>query len=232
MELGTGIFLSAVFLGTVSLFIATKDRWNWKKIFVWPLGIVVALWMIAFAINYVYDHNENQPKKMTALWSIALGASTADVKFLKGEPTSKNGNTWVYQDGINNDRAYSVGFRDAKVRFVMYSGPMYDAPAIKGLDEYGTLQDTEAKFGKASNVSISNDGLRRTFSFEKFNLGVEYEKGSIRSVGIYDPTTSPLAYKDEIETKPEKGAISKSEEREFQERLADEMSVKKAEGKK
>ena len=32
MDVGTGIFLSAIFLGLIALFIGTKDRWKWKKI--------------------------------------------------------------------------------------------------------------------------------------------------------------------------------------------------------
>jgi len=87
MELGTGIFLSAIFLGAVALFIATKDRWNWKKILLWPLGVIVGLLVVGWAAAYVYDQYEARPKKVDELWGIKLGASVADVKFSKGEPT-------------------------------------------------------------------------------------------------------------------------------------------------
>ena len=44
MNLGLAIFLSAVFLGTVALYIATMDRWNWKKIIIRPLlGVLLLL---------------------------------------------------------------------------------------------------------------------------------------------------------------------------------------------
>jgi len=37
MSVGTAIFFSAVLLAFVALYIATKDRWNWKKI-LWPFS--------------------------------------------------------------------------------------------------------------------------------------------------------------------------------------------------
>jgi hypothetical protein len=32
MEIGTAIFLSSVMLGTIALYIATMDRWPWKRV--------------------------------------------------------------------------------------------------------------------------------------------------------------------------------------------------------
>jgi hypothetical protein len=36
MSIGLGIFLSSVLLGCVTLYIFTRDRWNWTKILLWP----------------------------------------------------------------------------------------------------------------------------------------------------------------------------------------------------
>ena len=35
MSLEASIFLSAMLVSLVALFIATKDRWNWKKLILW-----------------------------------------------------------------------------------------------------------------------------------------------------------------------------------------------------
>lgn len=85
MELGTGVFLSAVFLGTVGLFIATKDRWNWKKIFLWPLGIVVGLSVVGGAIAYAYKQYEERPKVLTEFKGIKLGEQFQDAVFRHGK---------------------------------------------------------------------------------------------------------------------------------------------------
>jgi hypothetical protein len=133
---------------------------------------------------------------MTSLWELSLGASEADVKFVKGEPTDKAEGHWIYWQDESKTEAYIVGFRDMRLRYVQYIGPMYSAPRIKGLNTYGTLQETEAVFGKASNVSTSKDGLMRLYSFDRFNVVVEFGKGRIRGFGIYDSSTSPLKYVD------------------------------------
>ena len=98
MELGTGIFLSAVFLGTVGLFVATKDRWNWKKIFLWPLGVIVGLGIVGGSIAYLYRQHEDRPRKLTELWGVSLNDSTGDVKFKKGKPPWRmdDGDLWIY----------------------------------------------------------------------------------------------------------------------------------------
>ncbi|MSP52190.1 MAG: hypothetical protein EXQ91_07350, partial [Alphaproteobacteria bacterium] len=87
MELGTAILLSAVFLGMVALFIATKDRWNWKKLFLWPFTILLELSVIGVVGYLVLLYWEDLPRKELGLWGIRLGASFADVKFAKGEPS-------------------------------------------------------------------------------------------------------------------------------------------------
>ncbi len=85
MELGTGVFLSAVFLGIVALYIATKDRWNWKKIFLWPLGVIVGVSAIGRAIAYAYEQYEERPKVLTEFKSIKLGEQFQDAIFKHGK---------------------------------------------------------------------------------------------------------------------------------------------------
>lgn len=64
MELGTGIFLSTLFLGTIALFIATKDRWNWKKILLWPTLIIISTSAIIVAAYFIYERYQNIPSKL------------------------------------------------------------------------------------------------------------------------------------------------------------------------
>lgn len=85
MELGTGVFLSAVFLGTVALFIATKDRWNWKKIFLWPLAVVVVLSLVGGIVAYAYKQYEERPKVPSEFKGIQLGEKFQDAIFKHGK---------------------------------------------------------------------------------------------------------------------------------------------------
>src|SRR5215471_21450216 len=96
MSLGTSIFLSSLVLAFVALFIATKDRWSWKKIILWPFAGLI---LIASG-SWVYSTIEARPKIQTSFWDIPLGATEGDVKFLKGAPDAmsktKDKDTWEY----------------------------------------------------------------------------------------------------------------------------------------
>jgi hypothetical protein len=198
MELGTGIFLSTLFLGTVALFIATKDRWNWKKIFLWPLGIIVSLAVISGVVIYFHQQYENQPKKLTELWGVSLKDGMSEVKFKKGEPTSRpDSDLWVYRPYQTIDGNYVVYFKDNRVRAIIYFGPMYNGPSIAGVSNYDSPQDLDKKLGSPSFVSRSKDDLRRSFSYEEFNIVAQFESGKMSALGIYDPTSGPFRFKEE-----------------------------------
>ncbi len=86
MELGTGIFLSALFLGTVALFLFTKDRWNWKKVSLYVFGIPVAAILICGGGYYAYYKYEQGPRPQTEFMGFSLGMSKEDVLTYKGLP--------------------------------------------------------------------------------------------------------------------------------------------------
>jgi outer membrane protein assembly factor BamE (lipoprotein component of BamABCDE complex) len=96
MSLGTSIFLSSLVLAFVALFIATKDRWSWKKIILWPLAGLI---LIASGL-WAYSTIQGHPKVQTSFWDIPLGATEGDVRFLKGAPNvvpkSKDQDAWEY----------------------------------------------------------------------------------------------------------------------------------------
>lgn len=200
MELGTGIFLSAIFLGTVALFIATKDRWNWKKILLWPFGTLVVIAIIGASIAYLYQWHEDRPRKLTELWGVAINDTYGDVKFKKGEPTqSVDGDIWVYKAYQTLDGNYVVYFKNDRVRSIIYFGPMYNGPLIPGVGHYDTLQELEARLGPPSYVSRSKDELSRAYSYEKFNIVIHFEEGKMSALGIYEPSMGPFRFKEESE---------------------------------
>lgn len=149
MNLGLAIFLSAVFLGTVALYIATMDRWNWKKIIIRPLlggllllglgGVGLLLW--EFWPQAEKTTQTFRPEEVRRIYrpgevvtEVPLGSSKADVRFLKGEPieTSKMPDWWRYSVGtrfpkgfvLNNPRDVPgphllIYFNDGKVHAVL-----------------------------------------------------------------------------------------------------------------
>jgi hypothetical protein len=199
MELGTSVFLSAIFLGTVALFIATKDRWNWRRIFLWPVAAVLGLSIAGGTSVYIYDKYQSRLVPQTSLWDITLGTSPAQIKFEKGQPSKIiSEDTWLYLLGGEADNGrYVIRFKDGKVRFIVYDGIRLYAPTIAGISPYSSLSDIEKKLGAPSFVSRSKDELRRWYSFDKFNICVLFEKGEVVGLGIFDPETGPIRFIDE-----------------------------------
>lgn len=198
MDLGTGIFLSALFLGTVALYIATKDRWNWKKVLLWPLLIFVALGVLAGGGFFIYQSWEGRPKPQQELWGIRLGENMADVKFSKGAPAKQSADTWFYEPeaGKPDKGLYVVRFKNGKVRFVMYDGPRLYAPTIQGISGYSSPDHITAKYGLPSSVSRSKDELTRILSFDAFNVAFTVARNEVTALGIYNASEGPLRFSE------------------------------------
>jgi len=148
MSLGLGIFLSAVFLGIIALFLATRDRWNWRKIVLRPICAVLVLSILGGIGFYVY----NRPKPQTSFWGISLDSTEADVKFTKGTSADSDENLWVYnQTYSNSDREATVfvRFQDGKVKGVVFSGSgSYREPPLQGrsLANHPIFQDNRVSW--------------------------------------------------------------------------------------
>ena len=87
MTVGDGIFYSVLLLSFVALYIATRDRWNWRKIGFRLFGGVIGILVIGGGAVYLYYIYEELPRKETSFWGIQLGISKSDVRFLKGNPS-------------------------------------------------------------------------------------------------------------------------------------------------
>jgi hypothetical protein len=80
---------------------------------------------------------------------------------------------------------------------VLYSGERIYAPSLPGISVYDTLHALSEKLGPPSSVSHSKDELRRMYSFEKYNIVVEFVKNEVVALGIFDPATGPMRFSDE-----------------------------------
>ena len=73
MNLGLAIFLSAIFLGSIWLYYITKDRWNWKKIWMKTLkylGLIILLIAIIIGIVQLVKYiqsKDSSPKELSGL---------------------------------------------------------------------------------------------------------------------------------------------------------------------
>jgi hypothetical protein len=201
MSVGTGIFLAGTLLALVAVYITTRDRWNWSKIILWPSGILLAV----AASLYVYSLIPERPKIQKSFWDIPLDASESDVLFIKGNPTRKQGDDWLYAFLDNENRnwkyIYRVYFKAGKVWSVSY----FSADSVDWREEiqgirvgYGENSVRE-KFGAPSPSVASDDGLRRIYHYRDYNLIFELAQNKVTSLGIYNPEAAPkgVAFRDQ-----------------------------------
>jgi len=216
--MGTGflIFLSFVFLGLIILFIVTKDRWNWKEIIVRPIILILSLSLLATIGIISYIKISNMPKEISTFWEISLGSTKDDVKSIKGEPSKQLSGPgyWLYvsvdKKDKRNNYLYRIDFKDGKVVSVSYMNYGYyfcdsdsswsfwwitTPRSLQGIKIGDNLEKITKKFGKPSNISISENKLERIYSFSKYKLFFELKKNCVYAFGIYDPQFGPQEFK-------------------------------------
>lgn len=191
MTVGTGIFLAAIVISLTALFIATKDRWNWKKILLWPLGVCVAG---GLAMWGYFEYQKRFPEKPeptihNSFWDIPLGATPDDVFFLKGKPAEEKTYGWIY------DEYYVVSFSQNQVRQIIYYG---DSP-IPRIEGFGggihiadSTADVLAAFGEPALVSKRNEGAQRNYCYPAYQVLFYLVKDRVTALGIYDRTSPPV----------------------------------------
>jgi len=194
MTIGTGIFLSALFIGFVALVIGTRDRWKWGRILArTAIGIVVLL-ALGCAGFYGYHLYSERPIRQMELWGIKLGDTEADVTFKKGAPANAKDESWIYDGSDYTDKYWVlVSFDYGKVTSVEIrarGGPS-SLPYVQRVSGSWTVDDVSKKFGKPSLISTSADETSRILSFRDFNLAFEFEKNAVTSIMIFEGVLKP-----------------------------------------
>jgi len=210
MTLGTGIFLSVVVISIVMLFFITKDRWNWWKGFKRFAIALLVLICVGVAIYFAWEPIQtlvDRPKPFQELGGVKLGSSQADVKFLKGIPdttctdsATKDWSLWGYKLTADDKSPtwQVITFKETHGVWSIYIGSpdnkFNQAPELDHVSQYSTWEAIDKRFGPASAVEPSEDGLSRMYAYHRYNLRVEFAQGHLTSYGIfYHPGDSDLS---------------------------------------
>lgn len=197
---GEGIFYGFVFIGFIYLYVATRDRWNWRKIAKWTAGVLLLPIIVAGTWAGYSKFVENQPRFQSEFWGISPGAPKSELIFQKGQPTEEEEGVLTYSTE-GGDVTYFIRMAASgnvrSVLAVVTSDKKFALPVIQGISNYSTISEIESKFGKAEAVSTSKDGTRRIFSYLKYGIVVGMEKGVVIAVGVLDPKEGPFRFKDD-----------------------------------
>lgn len=191
MELGTGIFLSSILISFVLLFTATKDRWNWRKIFGYPL---LALALIGLIGGAYYYFEEMVPKPVTGVRGVELGMTYNDVVFNKGKPNEEtkdddDGDIILRFEGM---QVTIDGVAD-KVSNIWVFGEDCWQVAVANVSACDDAQDLVAEFGQPSYMASSDDGIRRVYAFAKYNLSFALRSNKVEIISVFEPSATRVA---------------------------------------
>lgn len=194
MTIGTGIFLSSVFIGTVVLFIYTKERWKWKKNILWFFSVTVGIIMLGGIGIWGYIYYQGRPKKLNEVWGVRIGMSSDDVRFLKGVPTiDKFGDEklrWIYNDNKTRYRIYFMNNRVVRINAVCLNESKYLCPSFNDIRQGDDQSHIFHKLGKPTKV-IKGEGFDkpvRLFLYKNYNSCFYLEQNSVLISCIYNPS--------------------------------------------
>ncbi len=195
MNIGLGIFLSAILLGTIVLYHRTKDRWEWEKIIPAFTAIVVSISIAGGIGVFIYNRMSDKPKIQTSLWDINLSNSKTTIKFIKGQPTERGDEDyWVYEDEtMGFSTVYFIKFKEDQVFYIGCLEDRYgDGPGIQRIKRGSSLEDVTKMFGEPSYISGSNDASKRLYLYDTYNVFLCLKKNRVTVYGIYNPKFGPV----------------------------------------
>jgi hypothetical protein len=193
MTTGDGIFFGIAFISLIWLYSVSRDRWKWKRIFKWGLLLVVFPLVGIGLWKEFSDYLSSRPQVEQDLWGIKIALSVDDLIFLKGktEVEEEKDRAIYFDSGI----LYVVRLKDSKVRIVSAWRPNGEGnyfPKIQGISFNSTQANIEKRFGPPDHIERSNDGTARIYSYMKYQVFFQLEKGKVIELGVFDPRYGPV----------------------------------------
>jgi hypothetical protein len=195
VNLGTGVFCSALVLATVYLYVHTRGRWNWRKIVLIPVALVATAGVAGGAYLWYLDYrNANFGKDDSVVYvfgEFEIGASPADVRFLKGEPTvvRADPNRWEYRDADGS--AWVLTFEAGK----LYSVELFsDRRSSATLSEIGFGMSAATliqRYGRPDWDFRSVKETDRMYCYDKLASCYGLRLATVEYMSMYDRSSGP-----------------------------------------
>jgi hypothetical protein len=186
MSIGTGIFISALFLGCVLLYIKSENKAKWRKFLGYLIGIplVVLLGVLIYqVIEWQFEKRSYQTEapKETSIKGINLGDSLSDLQFRYGRFTKEKIRNRGY-DLYKVSSVLTIWTRDSKVEMITYGCEDPPDYTVLGPVQCGDNGEKIIKEYGERNVEIKcfdNDDLRRFYGVEKKKLAFVLERNRV-----------------------------------------------------
>ncbi len=215
MDFGTGIFCSVIFLAFAALLFYTKEKWTFKKLFLYPSLIILALLGLSGASYYGYNEGYYGPNKIgkeMEYGGVRLGWTKSDLLFAKGTPNSvteidENGLIYWNYKSYKSNLAVAFG-QDGMVRSIASNFDSEDISdnlyieRLKCIDGRSDLEKIDRILGKPEFIQYLDEGRFRLYRYPSNNISILLTEKKIIGIRIRDFKRYPFGfYKDEIKPK-------------------------------
>lgn len=186
MNLGLGVFLSSLFLGTVLLYLKTRDTWKWRLIWRrigFTIGGLIAITVLWFAAILGYEKWEGRPQIVTELHGVGVGERFSDVVFKLGQFTQSASKGAVVEPDeptlyeSNDDKHLALYVKAGAIAGITYICKTSDYKKVNGISCTDKGNDILGRFGNSVRIRClrekSEDAkLHRVYDVPEF--GVRY----------------------------------------------------------
>ena len=194
------ILLIAAF---AAMYFLTRKKWDWNRYAGTVILLFSSLLLIPLAM-FAYVSYENRLKIHNSFSGITLAATSADVKFIKGEPNlvsldiTNDENTyenpdekhegkihWRYIDQLNRENYLDIVFHEGKVVEISYTGTCQYCETINKFGIGSYYQDIVKRFGEPAETLISEDELQQRINYPQYQVFFVLQETKVIRHGIY-----------------------------------------------
>ena len=196
MALGTGVFLGLALCAVIYLFLNTKSEWNWKKIIIWLLSLVLisisvlAILLFKDSLFLMSEEKKNHSGIISSYGGVKIGDKLPDIQFKFGKleeikPTKNNDDTSIYW--IDKEFLVFVSNKSNKVDYIVALCDKGVIAKFNGIGCGDTGELLEKTFGNNLKIQCNTDGdsFRRAYVVPKYSTEYYLEKNKVESILFY-----------------------------------------------
>jgi hypothetical protein len=197
MEIGTAIFLSALIISGVLLYVFSRDRIRWGRLFGRLALVLIATICLIGGGLYGWYLWEGRRAAIHSLDGVSLGESESDVIFKKGKVQKT-----CLMDGTKNirliefsqklptkEKVTMVETRDGVAKRIVLLGDLgfSNLDGRNSVFETDTVDDVRKKWGQEDFIR-SIDESSRLYVYRDYNLAVGLKNNQVEAIIIFDPS--------------------------------------------
>lgn len=201
MSGGLGLFLGCLFIGTIHLFVSTREQWNWSRIFkrtlltVGGIGFLAVVTVAGLIVKGSWW--DKRPTLIQTLGGISLGEKRNDILFkyadfkIQNDANPDKSGEHYY----SSNKSMSVSFEDGKASVLMRICDKSEyQPSVNGFGCNDKSESIISKFGNRVRISCfksTKKGGKPTRAYDIVDYGTRYilEEDSLQVVVIATPQT-------------------------------------------